>query len=182
MPGFGVQSRILFTLHCGAPLATMQSSAAFFPAAMAVVLRGRDEHEARSHRPNEPARAVPAVAGTIRRDHVAQSSLGSYAALTVGRVVEIRLRRHLWLATDQDTHESGFPQRTRASTDAPKTCAICLESLLFGTAIVTACGHCYHTECARKSERSSPTRRQCPDSMELGACVPSWPTFVPLVV
>lgn len=128
----------------------MQSSAAFFPAAVAAAaLAQRRERLPEQQRSAQPA--VPALRTIFEEAQAlglggALGWLGQYAHLRVISITEMRLQRKLWLATEEDLVFFECDSSENA-------CAICLDKMRCGEAVVTSCHHCFHTNCARESER-----------------------------
>eukprot|EP00960_Hanusia_phi_P038959 753676-Hanusia_phi.AAC.12 len=84
-----------------------------------------------------------------------QSSYGTGAAMVpkpenenreTKDFVVLEIERRLWLASEQDL------RRCSAEGEQSSVCPVCLEEMLFGESVVTACNHCFHIDCCRTSE------------------------------
>jgi hypothetical protein len=125
----------------------------------------RREHQRSAEPPIPALRTIYQVAdeeglgGALRE-------LGEYAHLRVEALTEMRLQREVWPATQEDLVffecDSSGPSSS-AGSSAGNVCCICLEKMHTDTAVVTACHHCFHTDCARDSER-------CHPSLPFGTC------------
>jgi len=134
----------------------MQSNAAFFPAALAAVAMSQRREHQRSADPPVPAlRTIYQVADDAGLGG-ALKELAEYAHLRVEALTEMRLQREVWPATEEDLvfFESDSSGRSSsAGSSVGNVCCICLEKMHKGSAVVTSCHHCFHTDCARDSER-----------------------------
>ena len=103
-----------------------------------------------------PATAAVAIPPSPERQAAQQARqhpLMSQAPEDTTSVLVIQIERRMWCAT---TDEVGLTINRDDEQESP-SCAICLDEMQAGAgcnACVTfPCGHCFHTLCARKSER-----------------------------
>lgn len=87
-----------------------------------------------------------------QRDHDVRMPVAEHRFANGDPTVRIDIVRNLWLASEQDMQR----EELQADEEGP-TCAICLDPMTVADSLVTNCGHVFHSQCCRQSERCAPT-------------------------